>query len=193
MPNSILRFGPWAAFISAPPTSQTSFTAANEPDMGLVNGGYPQYFPVNCALTDWASGASWKFVAVRNNVFDYQYWSQDYFMSTESLGSTVTGTATGSIANVAIGFAYQATEDFTVDFNYVINSQLGFGGYGVNSFSVRPNANGIIEGSSIFYQGSNKSGTDTIDCPAGTMGFVLADTNNFGSDYPGDVVSAGFS
>ena len=71
-----------------------------------------------------------------------------------------------------------------------MNSLLGFGSYGYDSWSVRSDApDTYVEGDSYTYQGSNQSGSVSVNCPHGTIGFFSAHVDNFGSDYPGDEVN----
>ena len=191
---AILRFGPWARRLSV---TNPRFEAADKPiddpfQSGLI---YSDTSPVNCANVDWVNHPWKQHVTQYDGDYIPDYYEPKIFYYEDDEGAEYTSEAT-SLGQAQLGFRfyYQATVDFQMYFNYEINSVLGYGSYSCGAYSVSSeDPDTIIPGSDVFYQGVNKSGVETIDCPAGTIGFVGASISNFGSDYPGDIVSGNLS
>ena len=190
---SILRYGPWARQLS---NANPRFEAADRPidnpyddQQGVI---YTDASPVNCANNDWANTPWIQHVTQYDGSYIPVSFEPKILYFADAAGVEYTSTADSlGDALVRFRFFYQATQDFQMYFEYNMNTVLGFGSYSVFSYSVSAeDPNTIIDGTDISYQGADKSGYETIDCPAGTIGWVEGSVSNFGSDYPGDIVSA---
>ncbi len=193
MPNNILRFGPWST------RNNYRFFPGDHPPEGeggkLDLSGYSTTpYPVNCNVEDWASGDEWLSLTRIAKGFDYTYFYQLYEEYADPINTTRESTADMSEASVSLGFFYQATSDFEIDFSFTMANQFQYGGYGYESLYVTAEQPNLIQqGDFHTYQGSQVSGTDTISCKAGVIGVCIAFVDNFGSDYIGDTVSGKLS
>ena len=187
---AILRYGPWARILS---NVNPRFEPADRPEDNPYDPGLTpsDTAPVNCANNDWAN-TPWKQHVIQ---YDGDYLPDFYdprilyFEDDAGVEYTSEASSLGQ-AEVGFRFFYQATEDFQMYFEYSMNT-LGFGAYIVSAQSVdAANPDTLIPGTYVNYQGAQKSGYETINCPAGTIGWVTGTVSNFGSDYPGDIVSA---
>lgn len=179
---AILRYGPWVGRL---PYTDPKFQNYDAPT-NLPSEFTPGVMPCNCAMTDWASGASWNSLALTYNDFDpvYYYDISEYFEN--PINTTISSTAAFSVAFCSLQFWYQATADFTVYFDYSLYAQLGFGYYDYSVVHVDGNGDELSDGDWVSLSGINNSGTVSFTAPASTMGRITVSVSNFGSDYYGD-------
>ena len=183
---SILRYGPWARIL---PNVNPRFEPADKPidnpygDPGLIGSDTS---PVNCANNNWANTPWKQHVTQYDGDYLPDFYDPRILFFEDDAGVEYTSEATSlGQAQVSFRFFYQATQDFQMYFEYNMNTVIGFGSYYVSAQSVSAeDPNTWIPGTAVYYQGAQKSGYETIDCPAGTIGYVSVGVGNFGSDYP---------
>ena len=154
---AILRAGPWGRFGSR---------HENEP---AVIDGNTDIYPVNCAKGDWPNQA-WAAVYSLDISFGYE---DPYEYGLVSLWEEKTVIAGGEYAfDNAINFAfcYQATEAFTINFNWAFTGSAAAYNYPYLTWMYS-----LIDGPSGSYSNTpSNSGTEIITLPATTFGVVYA-------------------
>lgn len=183
---AILRYGPWASII--PHATQGKYQNHDAPT-GLPSVIPPTGYPVNCAKTDWASGAAWSSLSEVYSDFDPIYFYEGPYYEEKPINTQISDTANIVAALCRFSFHYQATADFTMSMEWTCNPQLGFGSWYYGIISLDDNGDKVTDDQfTQFGDGvsTSYSGTETLNIPASTIGTVICYVDNFGSDYPGD-------
>ena len=125
------------------------------------------FSPVNCAKTDWASGATWGAYFERG----------ESSIGTDEVGVVALGETKSQPAEiegsfVLMRFCYQATQEFTIDLNW--SSPAGGGIWQVTALT--------LEGGIPVKSGAaSGSGSETITLPASSFGRVQGSINGDGA------------
>ena len=182
---AILRYGPWANII--PHSTQGLYQNYDAPT-SLPSVIPPTGYPVNCAKTDWASGAAWSSLSEVYSDFDPIYFYEGPYYEEKPINTQISDTANIVTALCRFSFHYQATADFTISMEWTCNS-IGFGSWYYQIISLDENSDKVTDQQlTQFGDGvtTSYSGTETLNIPASTIGTVTCFVDNFGSDYPGD-------
>lgn len=183
---AILRYGPWANLIYH--STQGRYENLSAPTH-LPSTISPTGYPVNCAKSDWASGAAWNSLSVVHSDVDYTFYEENPYYEEKPINTQISDTANLAIADCSFYFHYQATADFTMSMEWTCNPQLGYGSWYYQIISLDVNSDKVVfEDFDEFGDGftTSYSGTETLNIPASTIGTVLCNVSNFGSDFPGD-------
>lgn len=183
---AILRYGPWANII--PHATQGLYQNYDQPTH-LPSATPPTGYPVNCATSDWASGAAWSSLSVVYSDFDPVSFYEGPYYEEKPINTQISDTANIVTAACRLSFHYQATADFTMSMQWTCNPLLGYGSWYYQIISLDSNGDKVEDQQlTQFGDGvsTSYSGTETLNIPASTIGTVLCIVDNFGSDYPGD-------
>jgi len=159
----ILRAGPWG-----------NLSNPHEDEPAIIDEDTDIY-PVNCAKDDWPN-QPWGSLYTLDKSFGYL---DPYEYGLASLGQGKTVTSDVGSFDVAIDFlfCYQATEEFTINFNWAFS-----GAGAATNFPSLYWAVTLIDGTSdSYFNTPADSGTEIITLPATTLGLVYA--NIQGYDY----------
>jgi hypothetical protein len=182
---AILRYGPWADII--PHLTQGLYQNYDAPTH-LPSATSPTGLPVNCAKTDWASGAAWSSLAT-TSYFDPVYFFEAPYYEEKPINTQISDTAYMTTSLCRFSFHYQATSDFTMSMEWTCNPQLFYGSWYYEIISLDSNGDKVTDQQfTTFGDGvsTSYSGTETLNIPASTIGTVTCYVDNFGSDFTGD-------
>lgn len=149
---AILRAGPWGSLNGAHADRPTSFLSP------------ASVYPVNCAKTDWASGAIWEAFYAATSDFNGVNAVESYGAAELGDNITVTGLNFYEVQTITFAFCYQATEDFDVSFNWFFGGTADFG-----TSSLWWDYETIEGATDSYFNTPAHSGTETITLPASTF------------------------